>query len=393
MDRQRCICMFSALYSPNVGGVESYTEHLARTLVERGVRVITVTSNTHGLEARTSESGLDIVRLPCRNLLGGRYPAPLKNAEYRRLISWIERQAIDCVVVHTRFYPHSLEGLALADRIGAKSIVVEHGSAHLTMGNGFIDPAVRAVEHAMAKRVVRYRPAFFAVSRKASAWLGHFGISSSGELPNAIDADAFASCASDRDFSSELHLEDGAFIAAFAGRLVPEKGALALARAVSLLEGTDAPPVHALIAGAGPESSAIDALGCKRVHTLGKLSREDLAALLTQADAMVLPSRSEGFATALLEAAACKTPAIVTDVGGTDELIPDQSFGTLLQDARPETVAQALRDAATDRALTASQGATVYRRAKDRCSWDETARLLLDAVYGPSGSGIDRRNQ
>lgn len=390
MNRQRCICMFSTRYAPNVGGVESYTEHLARTLVRLGIRVIVVTSNTHGLESRTSESGFDVVRLPCRNLLGGRYPVPQRNAEYRRLVSWLEAQAIDCVVVHARFYPHSLEGLALADRLGASGIVVEHGSAHLTMGHTFVDLAVRAVEHAMTRRVMRHRPRFFAVSRKASAWLGHFGIASSGELPNAIDADAFASLASERDFASELHLEDDAFIVAFAGRLVPEKGALALARAIASLEKEEGAPVCALIAGAGPESHAIEALGCKRVHALGKLSREDLAALLHRADAMALPSRSEGFATALLEAAACKTPAIVTAVGGTDELIPDQRFGVLLADARPETVAQALRKAAGNRALTASQGEAAYRRAKDRCSWDETARLLLEAVYGPSRNEADQ---
>ena len=44
------------------------------------------------------------------------------------------------------------------------------------------------------------RDRYYAVSKKASAWLEHFGIASAGELPNAIDADTYAAemCIRDR---------------------------------------------------------------------------------------------------------------------------------------------------------------------------------------------------
>ena len=51
------ICLFSALYRPSMGGVETYTESLARALYEMGAEVTVATCNTHGLAARERENG------------------------------------------------------------------------------------------------------------------------------------------------------------------------------------------------------------------------------------------------------------------------------------------------------------------------------------------------
>lgn len=387
-DARACICLFSALYAPSMGGVETYTESLAGALARTGRRVVVVTMATHGGAGLSQgEGGVEVVRLPCRSALGGRWPLPQRNGEYRRLWGWLGAQDVRFVVVNTRFYPLSCAGLAFARGRGIAPVLVEHGSAHLTMGSPLVDKGVEAVEHAMTVRCKRRRPHCYAVSRKASAWLSHFGIESCGELPNAIDADAYAAGASGRDFRAELGIPQDAFVAASAGRLVPEKGPLALAQAVAQLAGEGAGPaaaggtgaVHAVIAGAGPQEGAIAALACPNVHLVGRLARPDLAALLVQADALCLPSRSEGFATTLLEAAACGTPAIVTDVGGTDELIPDARFGTVIPDAAPATVACALRDAAADRTRTAEQGRRAAARVRELCSWERTASLTIAA--------------
>ena len=114
-------------------------------------------------------------------------------------------------------------------------------------------------------------------------------------------------------------------------------------------------------------------------HLVGRLGRQDLAALMSQADAMALPSRSEGFATTLLEAAACATPAIVTPVGGTDELVSGERFGTIIPNARTETVEAALREAARNPQRLAEQGENVARRVRAEYSWRRTAERTLAA--------------
>lgn len=372
-----CFCIFSALYPPSMGGVEAYTENLAQALAESGHRVIVATLATHGPAGAVTENGVETVRLPCRRCLDNRYPIVLKNNRHRELWSRLRGEHVDYVIVNTRFYLHSLEGLAFAQAKGIAPILIEHGSAHLTMGNPLVDTGIKLVEHAMTRAGRRYGASYYAVSRKSSAWLSHFGLDSQGELPNAISADAYIANASERDFRSELGLPSDAFAIAFVGRLVKEKGVLELAQAVS--EWSSAQSAILFVAGDGPLREALLALESSRLRLLGKLSGKDVAALLAQVDVLCLPSRSEGFATTMLEAAACSTPTIVTDVGGVDELIPDGSFGTVIPDKTPETIREALERAAENRRRLQSQGRHVGQRVRSEYSWEKTAARAVEA--------------
>lgn len=387
--RSPCICIFSALYYPSMGGVETYTENLARTLAEAGYRIIVVTLATHGPSGTTVRDDVEVVRLPCRGYLDNRYPVALKNSEYRALWSQLESERIDYVVVNTRFYLHSIEGLAFAQANSIVPVLIEHGSAHLTMGNPFVDAGVGLVEHAVTRAERRYGASHYGVSRKSSAWLSHFGIESQGELPNAISAGAYADHASTRDFRSEFELPADSFAVAFIGRLVGEKGILELAQAVA--EWTSEQDITLFVAGDGPLGKALRAYESVRIQLLGKLCAEDVAALLAQVDALCLPSRSEGFATALLEAAACGTPAIVTDVGGVDELIPNERFGTVIPDRRPETIRKALELAAENPRLLRSQGRNAEERVRTEHTWEKTARRVIEACRNAQGQGDPRR--
>ncbi|HIS40067.1 MAG TPA: glycosyltransferase family 4 protein [Candidatus Aphodovivens avistercoris] len=382
MHRTPCICIFASLYLPSIGGVEAYTANLAKALVRKGYRVIVVTCNIAELASKQIENGIEIVRLPCLQPLRTRYPIPRGNSEVRELWSHLRRQAIDYIVVNTRFYPLSLSALAFSRDIGIVPILIEHGSAHLTLGNRFLDVFVRQVEHHLTSKCKRYPVDFYAVSEKASAWLRHFGITSKGELSNSIDAREFAESSSGRDYRAELGLPENSFLVSFVGRLVPEKGVIPLLNALKMLDRDD---FVVAFAGKGPLESSVQNLGKKNCIVLGRLSRPDVAALLKQTDLLCLPSRSEGFATVLLEAAACGTPVMTTDVGGVKELIPDPSFGTILPDASPSTIAKALDEAIEGRKALPLQGAKCRELVTESYSWSRTAEKTIKACEAAQG--------
>lgn len=377
-DSNPFVCIFSALYAPSMGGVETYTQNLTAALGSLECRVAVITMNTHDAEEVERHGNVEVIRLPCFNVLGGRYPVPKYNASYHRVMKCIAGQRVDYVVVNTRFYPLSLEGLRFARQRNITPVLIEHGSAHLSMGSPIINFAVEAVEHFMTALDKRHQPTCYAVSKKASAWLSHFGIESAGELPNAIDADAYAAAASSRNFREELGIPDNALLVASIGRLVPEKGVIQLAQATQLLNNEET-GIYVVMAGAGPLEAELSDYAISNLHLVGKLDKPDLAALYKQADVYCLPSRSEGFATTLLESAACGTPAIVTNVGGTDELIPDDTFGTVIPNMKPEVIADALQRAANNRTKLQAQGLAVGQRVRGICSWKLTAARTLEA--------------
>ena len=132
------ICLFSALYRPSMGGVETYTESLARALYEMGAEVTVATCNTHGLAARERENGVNVVRFPCKPLLGGRFPLVKNDEEAKRLWTHLEDEHFDYVIANTRFYTLTERALDFATRAGVVPLLIEHGSAHLTMGLSLI---------------------------------------------------------------------------------------------------------------------------------------------------------------------------------------------------------------------------------------------------------------
>lgn len=387
MGTDPALVIFSALYPPHAGGVEMYTQSLARALVRSGRRTIVVTMALGADSGWSEESDIEVLRLPCRPLLGGRYPVPHRDESYRKSWSWLESQAVCGVVVNTRFYLLSCDGLRFAKNHHVVPVLIEHGSAHLTMGSPVLDAGVQFVEHTLTVRCKRFPADYYAVSAKASAWLCHFGIASCGELSNAIDADEFCQCASSRDFRAELDLDEHDLLVAFVGRLVKEKGIESLAEACSAARANGC-LVSVVAAGTGPLEDALRNGSEKGFYCVGGLERPDVAALLRQADVLCLPSRSEGFATALLESAACGTAFIATDVGGARELASDPSHGTIIPDAEPNTVMEALMHAARHRGELASQGAKLARVVREERTWDATAADVIAACERANGGAL-----
>ncbi|WP_305096418.1 glycosyltransferase [Croceibacterium aestuarii] len=125
-------------------------------------------------------------------------------------------------------------------------------------------------------------------------------------------------------------LPPGAPLLACVGALIPRKGQ---AFAIEALPAF--PEAHLLLVGKGPDEARLRALADRlgvagRVHLLGSLDHTLLPVLLSAADAMVLPSASEGLANAWVEAVACGCPLVTTDVGGARELVRSEAAGTIV---------------------------------------------------------------
>ncbi len=90
-----------------------------------------------------------------------------------------------------------------------------------------------------------------------------------------------------------------------------------------------------LLIGKGEDRASLLALArdvgvADRVHMLGSLDPAVLPPLLSAADAMVLPSASEGLANAWIEALACGTPIVITDAGGAREVVTTPDAGVIV---------------------------------------------------------------
>lgn len=132
--------------------------------------------------------------------------------------------------------------------------------------------------------------------------------------------------------------------AAFAGRLVPEKGVDVLLRALAGIID-HVPSARLLVAGAGPDAPRLralaEALGVARhVEWLGHLTRVEMERRFERAWVQVVPSRwEEPFGNVTTEAMMRGTATIASAVGGQTDIVDDGVTGFLV----PPGDAEALR--------------------------------------------------
>jgi glycosyltransferase involved in cell wall biosynthesis len=171
-----------------------------------------------------------------------------------------------------------------------------------------------------------------------------------------------------------LEIPPDAFLAVTVRRLVPRTGVGELLDAWAL--AADELPTGAtlLVVGDGPLAGELGnraaAIPGREVRMVGRLSDENLLAAYRAADVAVVPTIShEGFGLVVLEAAACGTPSIVTDVDALPEAARalDPTLIVPAGDAR----------AMTSRLLAAARGELPTREAAreyaERFSWPSVA--------------------
>jgi glycosyltransferase involved in cell wall biosynthesis len=114
-----------------------------------------------------------------------------------------------------------------------------------------------------------------------------------------------------------------------------------------------------------------------RIQMPGYIADADLPALYSMAAAFVYPSLYEGFGLPVLEAMACGTPVITSNISSLPEVAGDAAV--LVDPSSPEALASALRNVLGDSQLRESLSQRGRQRAQ-LFTWERTAQKTLE-VY------------
>ena len=188
-------------------------------------------------------------------------------------------------------------------------------------------------------------------------------------ISNGIDTAKFKTTGNENHGSSlreELNLPADAILAITVGSLVAEKGHDNLLMAASLV-GKRHVPVHFILVGGGTPP-AVWALKKKikelrlehSVHYLG--FRRDVPRLVKSCDFLVLPSHTDAFPLAVLEAMAAGKPVIATASGGAAEMIANGESGFLVPVANPHRLCDKILEIAADVEMRKRMGTSAFQR-------------------------------
>jgi D-inositol-3-phosphate glycosyltransferase len=387
--------------SGDSGGLNVYVDNVARGLVARGVEVdvftrrpsadvpptvlVTPGLRVHHIDAGPAEIGKsELASHLCAFYLGlAAHPA-----------------AAEVEVFHGHYWMSGWVGARARRRLGTPLIQTFHTlarqkNASLAPGDQAESPLRLAAEGRIAidaDAIIAPTPAESAFLRRA------MGATAVHVVEPGVDLGIFNDRA-DRGWTADLLDPTGtARILLFAGRLQPLKAPDTAIRVLAELTRTaapDDPPIRLVVVG-GPSGNglgvvdppALQALAASlgvgdRVAFLKPRAHEELAALYRAADVVLMPSHSESFGLVALEAQACGTPVVATDVGGLRHVLGridgHEGGGTLVADHDPVAFAGAVRAYLDDPALAAAAGHRGRRRAQ-AFSWTATVDKTI-AVY------------
>ena len=205
----------------------------------------------------------------------------------------------------------------------------------------------------------------------------------------------------DRRFARKaLGLEASEPLVLHLGRLVPRKGVDNVIRGLARLASEHEIAAKLLIVGGNsdvpdvrltPEIGRLrgiaesEGIGNRVVFT-GRRSRELLKLYYSAADAFVTTPWYEPFGITPLEAMACGTPVIGSNVGGIKYSVVDNETGFLVPPNEPDALAQRLARLCSNRRLAKRLARDAARRAKARFTWRAVARSIA-ALYEDVESG------
>ena len=182
-------------------------------------------------------------------------------------------------------------------------------------------------------------------------------------LRNGVDTELFRS--PDRAAARSALQLDGPTLLSV-GHLIPRKGHNRIIQAMVDLPG------QLLIAGEGPDwgklEDQITRLGLSgRVRLLGSVPHAELPRLYGAADALVLASSREGWANVLLEAMACGTPVLASNIPGNPEVVREPAAGRIMTENTPAGIVAGIK------ALLANPPERAATRAyAERFDWSAT---------------------
>jgi glycosyltransferase involved in cell wall biosynthesis len=274
----------------------------------------------------------------------------------RRLL--VSGQHFDAIDAHY-VYPDGVAAVWLGRALGLPTVVTARGT-DVNLIPQYVLP------RAMIRRTIAGAAAIIAVSAALKSKLVALGAPDDKVtvLRNGVDLTLFRPV--DRTSARRaLGLTRPTLLSV--GHLIERKGHHRIIQAMTRL-----PEFDLLIVGDGPQRDDLAALIerhklAERVTLLGTRPHADLPSLYAAADILVLASSREGWANVLLEAMACGTPVVASNIWGNPEVVRDAAAGVIADENTSEGIAAAVR-----RLLAQLPDRAATRAYAEQFSWDAT---------------------
>jgi D-inositol-3-phosphate glycosyltransferase len=292
------------------------------------------------------------------------------------------------LLVHTNYWLSSWVGMELKKSQPLLQVHTYHSLAAVKYKSVSTIPTIAKTRLQVEKTLLETADRVVATNPQEKEHMRSL-VSSTGNIdiiPCGTDIEQFGSIARSTA-RRELAIAPETKVVLYVGSFDPGSGIETLARAVSLSAVPKA-DLKLIIGGGwgagesdGKErdriGSIVEELGLSDITSFrGGLSRDILPAYYAAADVCVVPSHYEPLGLVALEAMACGTPVIASDVGGLKYTVVPQETGLLAPPKNEAVFADAIDRLLGDSLWRQQLGHTARNRVETYFSWDRIASQL-----------------
>jgi D-inositol-3-phosphate glycosyltransferase len=394
-------CPLATLGGKDTGGMNVYVRDLARHLGPLGVSVDVFTRSQDEHVPHILHDlgyGNRVVHMPA----GPEVPLPKDELEkyipefVQGIVDFAQTKSIHYDLVHTHYWMSGIAGLELKERWGTPVVHMYHTLGvmknRVAQSPGEVegDYRVRGERRILkeADRVVAATPAELAQLQ----WLYQANTERIVVIPPGVDVSRFYPIPDD-EAKEFVGIPSEHRMVLFVGRIEPLKGLDVLIEAMGRFcqhSHIEQKKLDLAIIGGEPEVSPEvmtvemarlkelrEKYGVKDMVTfLGKRAQDTLPYYYSAAETVVVPSHYESFGMVALEAMACGTPVVASQVGGLAFLVKDGITGYTVPVGDPEALCCRLKSLMSDPDLRTQMGQQAAEFARGY-AWEKIAAQIV----------------
>lgn len=393
-------CPLATLGGKDTGGMNVYVRDLTHELGRMGIHVDVFTRSQDEHQPHVKHDlgyGNRVVHIPA----GPEVPVAKRElADYipefvEGVKSFAKEKGICYDIIHSHYWMSGLAAASLSDAWGGRPIVhMFHTLGEMKNRIARSDEEREPPERIAGEKKILKRADRIVIATLAEHSQLRFLYKASDRklvvIPPGVDTSHFYPIPSD-EAKQFIGLRPEDRMVLFVGRIEPLKGVDTIIEAMSCLQiDASMRPVHLAIIGGEPDASPEEmtaemtrlqklcddlAIG-QTVVFLGKRDQATLPYYYSAAEVLVMPSHYESFGMVALEAMACGTPVIASEVGGLAYLVRDGETGFTIPSDEPDTLCEKLSWLLTDSHLNQTMGLRAAEYALSY-SWDKIATQIV----------------
>ncbi len=355
------ILFIAAHFAPSLGGVENYVFNVALGLKQTyAAEVVVVTANAKGKGLLIENyQGLKVYRLSAMLHVSN---TPINPLWYFSLKSIIREEKPDIINSHQ---PVAFLGDLAACVVGKIPFVLTYHAGTMKKKKLPFDILIALYEAFVFPHTAKKATRIICVSQFVRATFLKRYASKVTIISPGVNTSLYKP-------NPEVKREENLvlFIARYK-KMYEMKGLYYLIPAINMLEG-----VKLRIVGEIGESTA------QNIEFVGVKQGPELVEEIQKASVLVLSSLAhmESFGMVLIEAMACETPVVGTNIGGIPEVINDGCDGFIVASRDSNALALAISKIVSDKDLAARMGHAGAAKVRENFTWD-TRVALTERVF------------